>query len=369
MNAEESPTPERKETDRSLRTERDKTDRELAKAKAIVEADADAIVRLARANADAVLNVARELADEQQAQDGSPQHAPSTAIAGERAVEDQVLRAEREVADKSLRTEREASASILARHLPFERDVTDKHLLLERARSDEALGNRDDFLAMVCHDLRDLLNGIVMSSAVLSKKALATGGSQSVQAETERIQRYGVRMNRLIADLVDVASIDAGKLAVVPTDGNAAALVAEVIDALHGAATAKGLTLGANRLEASVLARFDHDRVLQVLANIVVNAIKFTAHGGSIVIECKLGEDGLSFSVADTGQGIPDNMLEAVFERFWQVGQNDRRGLGLGLYISRCIVEAHGGTIHVESSIGQGSRFVFTLPDGARMGR
>jgi signal transduction histidine kinase len=102
--------------------------------------------------------------------------------------------------------------------------------------------------------------------------------------------------------------------------------------------------------------------MLQVLANLITNSIKFTAQGGSIWVRAERAGDELRFSISDTGAGIPDHMLEAVFERFWQVDKNDRRGLGLGLYISRCIVEAHRGRIWAESRLGEGSRFWFTLP-------
>ena len=102
--------------------------------------------------------------------------------------------------------------------------------------------------------------------------------------------------------------------------------------------------------------------MLQVLANLIANSIKFTPKGGSIRVSCERVGESLEFCVEDTGEGIPAAMLEAIFERFWQVGKNDRRGLGLGLYISRCIVEAHGGNIRAESNPGQGTRMRFTIP-------
>ena len=109
-------------------------------------------------------------------------------------------------------------------------------------------------------------------------------------------------------------------------------------------------------------ASFDSDRVLQVLANLVGNSIKFTAPGGSVSIAVERVGEETRFSVRDTGSGIPADMLESIFQRFWQVGENDQRGLGLGLYISRCIVDAHGGRIWAESEVEKGSRFFFTIP-------
>src|SRR5699024_1561296 len=97
---------------------------------------------------------------------------------------------------------------------------------------------------------------------------------------------------------------------------------------------------------------FDHDRLLQVLANLLANAIKFTPAGGSIVVEGMQHDDHVHIAVTDSGAGIPPHLLERIFERFWQVGANDSRGMGLGLFISRSLIEAHGGKIWAESHLG-----------------
>src|SRR6185295_14630040 len=128
------------------------------------------------------------------------------------------------------------------RFLPLERESTDRYLHSERTRSDEALANRDDFLAIVTHDLRDLLGGIVMSTALLSKRAPQNERGKDILAETKRIERYAARMNRLIGDLADVASIDAGKLAVTPAHDDLAALIAEAEDTFQATASAKGIS-------------------------------------------------------------------------------------------------------------------------------
>jgi signal transduction histidine kinase len=99
-----------------------------------------------------------------------------------------------------------------------------------------------------------------------------------------------------------------------------------------------------------------------VLVNLLGNALKFTPAGGSVTVRSERVGDELLLSVADTGLGIPSDKLESVFERFLQVGRDDRRGVGLGLFISKCIVEGHGGRIWVESAVGRGSTFTFTLP-------
>ena len=361
-------SPERDLTDASLREEREKADREMTAVRLAVERDADAVVEHARENADAVMVAAREKADEKASEktDGATHVETQSTIARDRKVEDKALYDERAAADLSVRSERDARTRMLTRLLPLERDATDQYLLTERARSDDALATRDDFLGMVSHDLRDLLNGIVVSSQFLAQKLEKHTDSEQLLIETARIERYGTRMNRLIGDLVDVASIDSGKLAMHAVPGDASLLVTEAVDALQVSASAKGISLEVQNAQEPCAAEFDHDRMLQVLANLIANSIKFTPTGGSIRVHCKSVGESFEFCVDDTGEGIPVAMLEAVFERFWQVGKNDRRGLGLGLYISRCIVEAHGGSIRADSSPGQGTRMFFTLPIGAK---
>ncbi|HVF33834.1 MAG TPA: ATP-binding protein [Candidatus Saccharimonadia bacterium] len=352
---------ERQQTDRSLRAERAKVDRALED-KASVEQAADEVVHEARTDADAVLQAARDEADGRD--DSVDAGIAALSIADARLVQDEALRDERAVADESLRLERAASARALAQLLPLERANTDRYLLTERARSDDAVSNRDDFLGMVTHDLRDLLGGIVLSATLLGRGATGNDSREQTQVAAARIQRYAARMNRLIGDLVDVARIDAGKLAVHPTDGDWTALVEEAIESFRPLAAERDLRLETDPegAPAPLTAVFDHDRMMQVLANLITNAIKFTPLGGQIRIGSVLADDGLHVSVTDTGDGIPAELLEAVFERFRQAGRNDRRGLGLGLYISRQIVEAHGGRIWAESGHGEGSCLRFTLP-------
>ncbi len=355
------PRPERDETDQSLRTERKNSDRAIAERRHGIEETADLLVERAREHADEVLDIARDKADRKlaaAAKDGTEREV----VARERAVEDEALEDEREAADEVLRREREEAARTLAALLPLEREKTDRFLLTERVRSDDALAHRDDFLGMVSHDLRNLLSGIVLHASLLARQASDSDEGQRTLAGMTRIQRYVARMNRLIGDLVDVASIDAGKLAVQLEVLDAAVLVREAVDAFAQAAAQKQITLAWEVSEPSLPARFDHERMLQVFANLITNALKFTPEGGTIVVRGERDGDQISLSVRDDGMGIPADVLEAVFERFWQVGKNDQRGLGLGLYISRCIIDAHGGQIWAESKPGQGSTFHFKIP-------
>ena len=358
--------PDRDETDASLRKERASADHVLEQRQAIVEdianVNADAVIAEARDVADAVLAVARDQADQVKQAATQSTAQPQAAVVKERKRADEKVREDRASADESLRFERAKEAIAFSRLLPLEREQTDRYLLTERARSDDALAHRDDFLGMVTHDLRDLLGGIVISAELLTGIADDNVGEKNILAETQRIQRYAARMNRLIGDLVDVASIDGGKFMVTAVPGDCHALIAEAVDTFQSAASAKDISLQVKHDETSVPVEFDRERLLQVLANLITNSIKFTPRGGQIIICGKREGNEQHFSVIDSGSGIPEEMLESIFERFWQVGKQDRRGLGLGLYISRCIVEAHGGRIWAESKSGEGTTVHFTLP-------
>jgi signal transduction histidine kinase len=360
-------SPVRRSTDESLRSEREKTDRALAEGQGAVEEDADRVVERARDHADAVLLAARDKADTWL--DQFPDvDASRSVIAKERVLEDDVLRQERATADETLLQQRLENARLLQALLPLERDTTDRYLLSERVHSDDAVSRRDEFLGIVSHDVRDLLGGIVMTAGLMSKRAPAGEDGAETRRAAERIQRYVARMNRLIGDLVDVASIDAGKLALSPARGDLTALVAEAVDTFETTALAKGLTLTMELAERPLLAEFDYERMLQVMANLLTNAFKFTPAGGSVRVRCEHVDRRPTVAVTDTGCGIPAASLSTIFERFHQVGEKDRRGLGLGLYISRCVVEAHGGTIWAESVVNEGAtvRFVLPAPDERR---
>jgi signal transduction histidine kinase len=367
-------TPQRVKTNNSLRVEREKTDHAVAASQEKVAKHADAVVELARDNADAVLNIARENADavldvardkaDELLQSGQRHADPAAVIlVKERELADDALRDARDNADETLRREREDHARSLKNFLPLERESTDRFLRSERMQSDDALVNRDNFLAIVTHDLRDLLGGIVVSASVISRSARQNADGSNALAETQRIERYAARMNRLIGDLTDIASIEAGKLAIAPSVRDFANLIAEAEDSFKAAASAKGISVLSRISPGPLLAAFDHDRILQVLGNLISNALRFTPEGGQITIRCEREAANVRLSVEDTGTGIPEAALDSIFERFAQAGPKERKGgLGLGLYISRCIMEAHGGRIWAESQFGAGAKVVLTLP-------
>jgi signal transduction histidine kinase len=350
------PFPARAQTDESLRAERTESDRAIAEKTLEAEATADRVIQRARDKADVVLENARDEADNKSGK--IPGGGPAR-VARERASEDDVVERARAAADVALDAERQQARALLAGLLPLEREKTDRHLLTERERADDAVAHRDDFLGMVSHDLRNLLGGIALEAEMLAD------AHSSSASRARRIQRYSARMNRLIGDLVDVVSIDAGKLSITRARTDLSGIVMQTIDAFAHAAERAGVTL-TTECSAGVVADADAERMLQVLANLVGNALKFTPRGGHIVVRCAPASEGSGprLSVKDTGPGIDPKLHDAVFQRFWQ-NKDDQRGLGLGLYITRCIVDAHGGRIWIESALGEGAAFHVELPASA----
>jgi signal transduction histidine kinase len=353
--------PERDTTDESLRTERRKADAELAAHQDAVKDDADAVVAGARQMADSVLSDARQQEDEKLADEGTSRKAAQS-LRDERAREDAALTADRGGEDAAAGQDRRERQLALAGLLAFEREDTDLRLEIERTRADEAQTSRDDFLAMVSHDLRSLLGGIALRAGALARLPATDDPTGKVGRNAESIQRFSARMNRLIGDLLDVASIEAGKLSVDPERHDVVRLCRDSMEAFQLAASAQGVQFTCESGADSLVAEFDHERILQVLTNLVGNALKFTSKGGRIALRVERRANDVCFAVADTGEGIRSDRLEKIFDRFFQSHGNDRRGLGLGLFIAKSLVEAHGGRIWAESALGRGSTFFFTLP-------
>jgi signal transduction histidine kinase len=352
---------ERERTDRSLNDERQKTDDELTKRVAGLEERADDDVLETRKRADEVLARARTRADQKLATTEADSEELGV-VRDERRREDDILRAERGLADEHLSGERDAVRRALTALLSLERERTDQHLLMERERNDEMIGSRDDFLAIVSHDVRNLLGAVALSAGGLYCLEANDEIRNAIQREARHIQRCTARMNRLVGDLLDLVSIEAGRLAMAPERHDAMDLLRETLDAFRAVASANKISLVSDVRVGCLFARYDHDRILQVLANLIGNAIKFTKKGGKIEIIVEAIGDEVRFAISDTGRGIDADKLSVIFERFWHVPEERRSGLGLGLYISKCIVEAHGGRIWAESRGAGGSTFYFTLP-------
>lgn len=232
---------------------------------------------------------------------------------------------------------------------------------LHRARqaAENRVQARSEVLGVVAHDLRNPISAIVSSTELLLEVDLP---EQQRRGLLEVCQRAAKRMNRLVGDLLDATQVQAGHLSLQLSDVDVAALLHEVETAWRNAANEKSLTLEVVDPPAALVVRADQDRVMQAIGNLIGNAVKFTEPGGRITVSAKPVHDVVELRVQDTGPGIPAEAIPHLFERFWQGDSADRRGIGLGLAIAKGIVEAHGGRINVESELGRGTSFTFTLP-------
>ena len=225
--------------------------------------------------------------------------------------------------------------------------------------ANQATRSRDEMLGVVAHDLRNPLNTIFMGTTLM----LSGGGEvAALRKQAEMVRRAAERMNRLIQDLLDIRRVDSGRMAIDPKIESVDEMMAEALEMLRPLASAASLSLEYDAPKSVPSVAADSARLLQVLSNLVGNAIKFTPPGGRVWIEVEPMGDEVRVAVSDTGPGIPAEQLPHIFGQFWQGNRTDRRGIGLGLAIAKGIVEAHGGRIWVESQVGEGSRFIFTLP-------
>jgi len=219
----------------------------------------------------------------------------------------------------------------------------------------QAVRVREQILAIVSHDLRNPLSTILMTAGVMGKRGTAPEA-------VGRIRRAADRMFRLIEDLLDFASIEMGTLAIRCRPNDAGAIIQEMAASFEVGLREKRLELRTDAAPLLPKVFCDRDRILQVLSNLVGNASKATAAGGHIAVRVELRSPHVLFVVTDDGPGISEEDAKHLFERYWRSGQAEYRGTGLGLAISRGIVVAHGGRLWVESKLGQGATFFFTIP-------
>jgi PAS domain S-box-containing protein len=223
---------------------------------------------------------------------------------------------------------------------------------------------RDELLGIVSHDLRNPLSAISMCASTLEEEMPVAGEGPRYLVST--IAESAGWMNRLIQDLLDVTSVETGRLSMDRSAESVDGILARLDKMFSPAARDAGIQLVSNSERSLPRVMADAERILQVLANLVANALKFTPAGGEIVVHAQSCPDDpklVCFEVRDSGSGIPPEQLPHVFDRFWQARRGARqRGTGLGLAISKGIVEAHGGTMGAESEVGRGSTFRFTVP-------
>jgi len=281
------------------------------------------------------------------------------------AERDERLRLEREITDEAIKAERlraDAATEKERRHYQASAKSSAELLSQEQESHQETkatLTTREEFLAIVSHDLRNPLNHISMAAQNLLE------APKDVKELASSINRSAGEMLRLIQDLLDIERIAVGKLTLHYEEHDVSAIIKEAVEQFKGDAASKEITLSAKPEDVCRYVVCDRSRVMQVLSNLIGNAIKFTPAKGQICVSCTRTSTGgkeVQVSVSDTGEGIAPEKIKTIFERFSQINRQDRRGIGLGLYIAKMMVEEHPGRIWVESKVGEGSTFHFTLP-------
>jgi PAS domain S-box-containing protein len=231
--------------------------------------------------------------------------------------------------------------------------------IAEELSEREARAHAEQLLAVVAHDLRSPLTNISLAASAVMK--ILPPDDESTR-QLAIMQRSASSMDRLISDLLDVARIEAGTFEVRRARVLVSPLLQEVCEQFEAAAREREITLASDMARGVRAASGDRDRLVQVLSNLIANALKFTPPKGTVSVHAELSYGFVQISVQDTGPGVDPDSLPHIFERFWQADRTSSSGAGLGLQIAKGIVEAHGGRIWADSTPGQGTTFHFTVP-------
>jgi PAS domain S-box-containing protein len=242
----------------------------------------------------------------------------------------------------------------------------DNAALYEQARA--AIRSREEVLAVVSHDLRNPLNAVLLAAVILDEYTEPERWNERERLQLRTIRHSAEQMTTLIHDLVEVVALEAGTRVLHLEPIDVGALLRSGAEMYAGLAAEQEVALRVDAPPELPDVRADRARLLQVLSNLVGNALKFTPAGGAVRVGAEGAGEAVRFWVSDTGRGIDPEHLPRLFERFWQARRGDRQGLGLGLSIAKAIVDAHGGRIWAESTPGAGSTFSFTLPIDSREG-
>jgi signal transduction histidine kinase len=227
----------------------------------------------------------------------------------------------------------------------------------------DASRGRQRVLSLVAHELKNPL-GVILMGAVQSLESGPDGETCACRRrELEAIYRSAKRMKHLVGDLLDLSSIDAGKLSVKPASCDVSQVISSAIRDVTSTAKAAGVDLIDDQLPALPPAFVDADRLGQVLVNLITNATKFSTRGGRVRVRCApVDKTEIVVAVEDSGRGIAPEHLGRIFDHFWQAADTAELGSGLGLAICKSIVELSGGRIWAQSTVGVGTTVYFTLP-------
>jgi signal transduction histidine kinase len=214
----------------------------------------------------------------------------------------------------------------------------------------------------VAHDLGNSLSAVLVTTTVLRRILPEDGDQGLARRKVENIRALAEQMQRLRQDLLDVALLEAGQLSIERGPCGPATLIEQSLERYAPVAEERSIGMEARVDPGLPHVLADESRLIQVLANLLTNALKFTPPGGRVEMGARREGNAVRFHVADSGPGIPSDNLTRLFDRFWTTREGNPFGAGLGLAIAKGIVEAHEGQIWVESVVGEGSRFFFTVP-------
>jgi PAS domain S-box-containing protein len=246
-------------------------------------------------------------------------------------------------------------------------DITkQRHIESERGRAYEevvgALRRRDHLLSTIAHDINNPLGVVTLSASMLLQHADESEPARGARKHASRIVTAAAQMAELVSDLRSHALLQEGRMELDLRPVSANALLLDVLEQQQPLAEARGLSLRAEVTSDLPPVLCDHHQIVRVFANLLGNALKFTARGGLVTLRASASSSYVGFAVSDTGPGISPDDLSHVFEPYWQAAPMRSQGTGLGLAITKEIVEAHGGSIGLESELGVGSTFHFTIP-------
>lgn len=376
-NVENFLSDERSQTDESLNAERGKTDDSLSSLRLKAEKETDATVKRDRHQLDKHKEQNRDARDRNQS--------VALGVHYQRVVDDESMESERSNVDAAIQQERTQTEKALNEVLLREREETDENLSQERAKTDavvietakmlskevllhsktkKELTTRDELLAIVSHDLRNPLGSIMSCAELLLDDPEFARMGPKFKTWIEMIKRNADNSIHLISDILDMERIAEGKLELQTKTQNLSTLIRESVDSYAHLAIANRIELKVEFTENEIQMCFDRERLHQVLSNLIGNALKFTPEGGTVKLILQQTATETTVSVHDTGVGVADDVKEVIFARYAQLGKDKKNlGLGLGLYISKNLIELHKGRLWVDSKPNEGSIFRFSLPN------
>lgn len=374
----------RDETDKSLQDERTKTDEHLERRRKEVERQTTEAIEGDRRSADEHRALERAARDRQVTE--GPERTTTgdeSLVMAEREESDHAMYKERELQDANLRRERREKQLLVEALLSSERQRTDNNLSRERESVDlasqnavrdlaaeqahhtsikEELSDRELAQGIICHDLKNQAVAISIGAQLLRRQLARDSWDRAdLIRQLSAMENNAAFMSRMIDSILDVERFAHGTVTLNVNRADLCVLLQNTAKLFSPVAISKSCTLVTDLGPEPLWVSVDHDRLLQAVSNLVGNAIKFTPSGGTIRLAAQQDRMRVTVSVTDTGPGIAEEDRLKLFRKFSQLNKTEG-GLGLGLYIAKSIVEAHGGTIWVDSTLGQGSSFRFTLP-------